>query len=87
MQSVAWTIMMRSAVYPVPLCKNEHSKSVLKETYRISFYAIFVYAACTIIAFWFPQVIAMIITFIWIMWLFWGLHFKESQPRKINVKM
>jgi uncharacterized membrane protein len=86
MQAVAWTIMIRSAVYPVTLTKNDSAKEVLRRTCKISFYATIVYAICTVVAFFYPKVIAMAITLIWIMWLIWGLEFRESRLKKIRVR-
>ena len=79
MQAIAWTVMMRSALYPKLLAKNGGAMKTLQETCRKSSYAIFVYAICTIIAFWFPLAIAIVITLIWIIWLVLGLNFKERR--------
>jgi uncharacterized membrane protein len=78
MQAIAWTVMMRSALYPHSLAKNSSAAQILRETCKKSFYAIFVYATCTVIAFWFPFAIAIVITLIWIVWLVVGLNFKEK---------
>jgi len=77
MQAIAWTVMMRSALYPHSLAKNGSGTQILRETSKKSFYAIFVYAICTVISFWFPFAIAIVITLIWIVWLVVGLNFKE----------
>jgi uncharacterized membrane protein len=74
LHTIAWAVLMQVVNQPaVPVKNTRTAKIFLTE----SLYIIFVFAVCTILAFWFPQVIAIIIPVPWIIWLLSGLNFSE----------
>lgn len=76
-QAIAWTVMIRSALYPNRLGSNDSATKSLESSYKKCCYLIFFYAICTVIAFWFPLLVAMLITLTWIFMTGFWFSFKE----------
>jgi len=78
LQAIGWILMTLSALTPEPLTRNEKSTLEIRRNHKYSYFAFAVYTACAIAAFWFPQTIAIVITFIWIIWLIVGINIKDE---------
>ena len=69
LQAIGWILICGTALKPNPLTRNEKSTLVVQGNYRKGYYALALYTVCTMIAFWFPLAIAILISVIWIGWL------------------
>jgi uncharacterized membrane protein len=76
--NVGWILITRTALKPKLLARNEKSKAMVENIYNKARSAFVLYLLCTILAFWFPLVISIILTLTWIAWLILGLNFKEK---------
>jgi uncharacterized membrane protein len=76
-QAIAWTVMIRSTLYPIHLGSNDSATKSLESAYKKCCYLIFFYAVCAVLAFWFPLVVAMLITLTWIFMTGFWFSFKE----------
>lgn len=77
--NIGWILITHTALTPELLTKNEAAKAVIKNISRQSRFAFIIYFLCTVFAFWFPLIIAIIITITWLAWLFLGLKYKEKK--------
>jgi len=74
--AIAWIFLSQTALKPNPLTKNEKSTLAMRGNQKNGYFALAIYALCTIMAFWFPQFVAFLLTAIWIGWLFYGVSIK-----------
>ena len=78
LQALAWIFLTRAALGPNPLTKNEKSTLAMRINLRNGYFALAAYTILTILAFWFPLVIALLISFIWFFWLIHGINIKSE---------
>jgi uncharacterized membrane protein len=77
--SIAWHLMNRAALNPHnPLTKNESAKKTVHDAMKKSVYGFILYSLCTILAFWIPQIIALVLAITWIGWLVFGITLKDA---------
>jgi uncharacterized membrane protein len=76
--NIGWILITRAALKPVVLAKNEKAKIAVENTMKQGVSAFILYSICTILAFWFPLVVAVILTLTWLAWLIVGLQYKEK---------
>jgi uncharacterized membrane protein len=80
LQGVGWFLLTLTALRPDRLLtKNAYATLKMRENHQYSYYAIGLYAACTLLAFWFPEPIAIVITVSWIGWLVRGIFIQADQ--------
>jgi len=77
LQAVGW-IMATSACLKGNLLKNESAIRQARDARKFGFYASVTYSVFAVLAIWFPLVIAIITTLIWIYWLIFGVRLKEE---------
>ena len=70
LQAVSWILLTRTALGPTLLTRDEKSTLAMRDRHRKGYFAFVLYAGCTIVAFWFPLTMAILITAIWSFWLF-----------------
>jgi len=78
LQALAWIFLTRAALGPDPLTKNEKSTLAMRSNLRNGYFALAVYTILTVMAFWFPLVIAFLISLIWVFWLIHGINIKSE---------
>jgi uncharacterized membrane protein len=78
LQSIAWIFLSRTALKPNPLTKNEKSTLLMRGNHRNGYFALAAYTLCTFIAFWFPLVIALLLSVIWLGWLIYGINLRSE---------
>lgn len=71
--ATAWVLLFQAALKPNPLTKNEKAILIARASQLNSFRALVIYILCTILAFWFPQVVAVLLGAIWVFWLIYGI--------------
>ena len=81
--NTGWVILTRTALHGDSLAKGEAAKAMLRDMSNQGRMGFGLYAVCTVMAFWFPLSVAMIISFTFLVWLILGLYYKEKhQPPK-----
>lgn len=75
-QAIGWNLLTLAAIKPHLLTRNEKSTQEINEKRKYSYFAFTLYSVCAVIAFWFPQTIAIVISISWIIWLIVGLNVK-----------
>ena len=73
LNNIGWLLVTHTALKPKPLTKNEASKKAMEDIFKRGRFAFIIYLSCTILAFWFPLIVAITITIIWITWLIFGI--------------
>ena len=76
-QAIAW-ILLTSTTLKDQLAKDEKSIGTIREGRKYGYFAFTIYTICAILAFWFPLIIAIITTCIWIFWLIVSISFKHE---------
>ena len=71
-------LLSRTALKPNPLTKNEKSTLAMRNNHRNGYFALAIYTICVIMAFWFPLLIAFLISTIWLGWLIYGINIKSE---------
>lgn len=74
----AWILLTQAVLKPKLLTRNDKATLVMRNNQKNGFFALATYTVCTILAFWFPLAVALIITVIWIGWLFVGIRIRRE---------
>lgn len=77
LQSLGW-IMISQTALSGNLLKSESAIRQTRQSRVYGYYALTTYSLLAILAIWFPLVIAILTTGIWIFWLFYGMRLKEE---------
>jgi len=77
LQALGW-IAATQASLKGNLLKNEKAIVQARDARKFGVYALVTYSLCAILAIWYPLVIAVITTLIWIYWLIYGIRLKEE---------
>jgi uncharacterized membrane protein len=75
-QAIAW-ILLTNVIFKDQLAKDEGSILTIRENRKYGIFAFIIYTLCGIIAIWFPLVIAITTTIIWIFWLILAIRFRN----------
>jgi len=78
LQSLAWICLGHAALSPSPLTKNEMSTKTARAGLRSSYFSLTINAVLIVMAFWFPQVVALLLGVIWLGWLVYGLKIRSE---------
>lgn len=78
-QNLGWIIMGYSAIYPRPLTKSDAGTAIVKDMMKKGMMAFVIYLSCTVLAFWFPMTVAVVLACIWLAWLVFGITIKEVE--------
>jgi len=76
--NIGWILICRSALKPKLLVKNEKGKVTIETILKHAKYAFVLYSVCTVLAFWFPHTMSIVLTLTWMAWLILGLKYKEN---------
>lgn len=80
LQAVGWFFLtLTSLSRHNLLTKDEKSTLIMRANHKYSYYSIVLYALCALLAFWFPQPVAIAISASWIVWLIRGI-FIQGDP-------
>lgn len=77
-QALSWVFLAKAA-FRGQLLRNESAASTMSNGTKFGYIAMVVYSLCAIIAVWFPLIVALITTLIWVFWLIWGISVKQGQ--------
>lgn len=74
LMGVGWALIGLTALHPRPLTRNDRASARVRKGLRQAWFAVALYSACTIVAFWQPVAVAAVITVMWIYWVIFGLR-------------
>jgi len=77
-QGFGWYLLTRTSLAPRMLAKSEKSRIAIIKNRKYSIFAMAIYSACAIAAIWIPQVVALVISLIWILWIVVGVRLREE---------
>ena len=77
LQSIAWILLSHAALGPNPLTKNERSTLTARAGQKSSYLALAINTLLTVMAFWLPQVAAILLGVVWLGWLVYGMRIKS----------
>jgi len=81
LQAFGWTLMCSAALNSSrPLINTTIGQRYARENLNRSYYAIGLYSVCALLAYWFPQIIAIFVALTWILWLIIGINLKNVEP-------
>jgi uncharacterized membrane protein len=75
-QAIAW-ILLTGVILKDQSAKDEESVLTIREGRKYGFFAFIIYTFFAIIAIWFPMIIAITTTIIWIFWLILAIRFRH----------
>jgi uncharacterized membrane protein len=78
LQAVSWIALSHVALTD-RLCKSKSAEQAMRRNNRFGYFAFLLYALCAIVAFWFPLLIAIATTCIWIFWLIYGINIRHEE--------
>ena len=76
--NIGWIFLTRTALQPHALTKSEAATLMMKRQSTQAKMAFVLYALCTVLAFWFPIIIAVVISLTFLAWLILGLSYGEK---------
>lgn len=78
LQSLAWILLGHAALGRQPLTRNEKAAATARAGQRGSYFALGVNVVLVALAFWTPQLVAMVIGVTWIGWLVYGIRTRSD---------
>lgn len=78
LNTLAWIIVFHAALKPNLLTKNEKATLTARAGQKSSYFALAINAILLVLAFWFPQVVALLLGVIWLGWLIYGIKMKND---------
>jgi uncharacterized membrane protein len=78
LQAIGWNLITGAALKPDLLTINEKSTRAIRQNHRYSYFAFAIYTLFAIVAFWFPQTIAIAISLLWVIWLILSVNIKNE---------
>jgi uncharacterized membrane protein len=76
--NVAWVIVTQTALKPTSLTKDATAEVAMKTLSRHVRFAFIIYLLCTVLSFWFPRLVSVVITLIWVYWFVFSFKFNEK---------
>ena len=78
LSNVGWNLVTQAALKPKSLAKNAAAEAAMKRLSGNARFAFIFYFLCTVLAFWFPTLISIVITLTWVYWLLLSFKYKEK---------
>lgn len=78
LQGIGWYLVTITSLKPHLLAKDEKSRRAILQYRGYSYFAIAVYTALAVTAIWFPQIVAIVLAFIWIFWIIVGTSIRNE---------
>lgn len=77
--NIGWLLLTYTALRPKPLAKSEAAEKIIRNLRGQAMGAFWLYLSCTILAFWFPLVVSLVLTLSYLVWLALGATYKEKR--------
>jgi len=78
LQALSWILISRTAIKN-GLGKSEKATLEIRRNGKFGIFAFFLYSFCTILAIWFPLIVASLTAFTWLFWLIYGITMKNEE--------
>jgi uncharacterized membrane protein len=78
LQSIGWILLAHTALHPDALTRNDKGALIVQNNGRSGYFALGIYSVLLVLAFWFPQVVALLIAAIWIFWLIYSIRIRSE---------
>ena len=79
MGNVGWLLLTGTALGPKSLARSEAAEKIIRNIRGQAIGAFWLYLFCTILAFWFPLVVSLVLSLSYLVWLALGATYKESR--------
>src|SRR5262245_32138514 len=77
--NIGWLLLTFTALRPKVLAKSEAAEKVIRTLRGQAIMAFWLYLSCTILAFWFPLTVSVVLTASYLVWLALGATYKEAR--------
>ena len=77
--NIGWLLLTYTALRPKPLARSEAAEKIIRNLRGQSKGAFWLYLSCTILAFWFPLIVSLVLTLTYLVWLALGATYKEAR--------
>ena len=77
--NIGWLLLIFTALRPKPLARTAAAEKIIRNMRGQAIFAFCLYLSCTILAFWFPLVISLVLTLSYLVWLALGATYKETR--------
>ena len=77
--NIGWLLLTLTALEPKSLAKSAAAEAIIRNIRRQSLKAFWLYLSCTILAFWFPLLVSLVLTLSYLVWLALGATYKEAR--------
>ena len=77
--NIGWLLLTFTAFRPKPLARSEAAEKIIRNIRGQAIRAFWLYLSCTILAFWFPLVVSLVLTLSYLVWLALGATYKEAR--------
>lgn len=77
--NIGWLLLTYTALKPKSLARSDAAEKVIRNIRRQSVMAFGFYLFCTILAFWFPLVVSIVLSLSYVVWLVLGARYKEDR--------
>lgn len=76
--NIGWILIIGSVLDTPGMTRSEAARKAVEAVGRQSRGAFLIYLSCTLLAFWFPTLVSVIMTLSWLAWLVLGLSINEK---------
>ena len=76
--NIGWNLITQTAIKQKLLVKNAAAEVAMKTLSRNVRFAFILYLLCTVLAFWFPTFISVVLSLSWIYWFILSFKYKMS---------
>jgi len=77
--NIGWLLLTYTALRPKSLAKSEVAEGIIRTLRGQAKGAFVLYLSCTILAFWFPLSVSLVLTLSYLVWLALGATYKEER--------
>ena len=77
--NVGWLLLTATALKPKSLARSEAAEKIIRSIRGQAMGAFWLYLSCTILAFWFPLIISLVLTLTYLVWLALGATYREAR--------
>jgi len=81
--NIGWNLITQTALKQQLLVKNAAAEAAMKTLSRNVRVAFILYLLCTVLAFWFPTLISIILSLSWVYWFILSFKYKVKLIRKV----
>ena len=77
--NIGWLLLTFTALRPKSLARSEAAEKIIRNLRGQAIGAFWLYLSCTVLAFWFPLVVSLVLTLSYLVWLALGATYREER--------